>query len=78
MIIDEGNVLENPTPFIQLVETLTYLTIAIARLNISHAIYIISQFQQSPRTCIWELLSGLFDMSRTPSPMDFFYHHLII
>ncbi|CAN6445040.1 unnamed protein product [Victoria cruziana] len=44
--IDDGEVLENPTPFRQLVGALSYLTIT--RPDISHAVHTISQFQHRP------------------------------
>ncbi|CAN6462662.1 unnamed protein product [Victoria cruziana] len=43
---DDGEVLENPTPFRQLVGALSYLTIT--RPDISHAVHNISQFQHRP------------------------------
>ncbi|CAN6443929.1 unnamed protein product [Victoria cruziana] len=44
--IDDGEVLENLTPFRQLVGALSYLTIT--RPDISHAVHTISQFQHRP------------------------------
>ncbi|CAN6458128.1 unnamed protein product [Victoria cruziana] len=44
--IDDGEVLENPTPFRQLVGVLSYLTIT--RPDISHIVHTISQFQHRP------------------------------
>ncbi|CAN6462757.1 unnamed protein product [Victoria cruziana] len=43
---DDGEILENPTPFRQLVGTLSYLTIT--RPDITHVVHTISQFQQKP------------------------------
>ncbi|CAN6462919.1 unnamed protein product [Victoria cruziana] len=43
---NEGEVLQNPTPFRQLVGALSYLTIT--RPDITHAVHTISQFQQKP------------------------------
>ncbi|CAN6482881.1 unnamed protein product [Victoria cruziana] len=43
---DDGEILENPTPFRQLVGALSYLTIT--RPDITHAVHTISQFQQKP------------------------------
>ncbi|CAN6446884.1 unnamed protein product [Victoria cruziana] len=44
--IDDGEVLENPTSFRQLVGALSYLTIT--RPDISHLVHTISQFQHKP------------------------------
>ncbi|XP_049936538.1 secreted RxLR effector protein 161-like [Nymphaea colorata] len=46
MKIDDGEILENPTPFRQIVGALSYLSIT--RPDIAHVVHVISQFQQRP------------------------------
>ena len=48
MKIDDGILLKDPTPYRQLVGSLTYLSIT--RPDISHAVHVASQFQHAPTT----------------------------
>ena len=58
--IDDGERLEDPTPFRQLVGVLSYLSIT--RPDIAHAVHTASQFQHAPPLFTWEQSYALLDI----------------
>ena len=55
LLMDEGELFEDPSRYRRLVGKLNYLTIT--RPNISYAVSVVSQFLEAPRVSHWEAVT---------------------